>query len=92
MTIVPLSRAIEAHGSKVTELTLNEPTLGLLDDINIEITGDGNIRFNTAEIKKIISKLAGIPTSSVDQIALKDLGVLGKSVAEFFEEFLPTGE
>ncbi|MFP3943816.1 MAG: phage tail assembly protein [Alphaproteobacteria bacterium] len=88
---ITLKRPIEAHGKEVTELTFREPTLGVLDGLEIEVTGDGGVKLNLGDIVKLVASMAEIPPSSARQIALSDLKEIAGEVQDFFEQFLPAG-
>lgn len=92
---VPLSRPIQAHGATVTELTLKEPTLGVLEDIEIAIgsgaSGQGEVKLRLGAIITLVAALAEIPPSSAKQISASDLPALGKAVMGFMPAFLATG-
>ena len=88
---VTLSRPIEAHGEKVSELTFTEPDLGALDGVNISIAA-GAVKFNMGEMRHIIAAMAGIPPSAAKTIALGDVGEMIEVVLDFLGISLPTGE
>lgn len=92
---VTLSRPIQAHGAEVRVLTLKEPTLGVLEDIEIAIgggaDGKGEVKINLGSIARVVAAMADIPPSSARQIAVGDLAVLGKAVLGFMPAFLGTG-
>lgn len=92
MSKVILKKPIQAHGETVKELTFQEPTLGVLDDIQLTVTGSGEVRINLGDVKNIVAALAGIPPSSAAQISLGDTKQMVPVIMGFFEEFLPTGE
>lgn len=85
----PLTKAIRAHGKDVEELTLREPTTK--DDMEIGqpfliIMGDGDtgIRIQQKVVAQWIVRLAGIPMSSVEQLARPDFSGLQAVVLSFF--------
>jgi len=76
-TIVKLSKAIQAHGEELQELSFKEPTvahLRVLDESKGKI--DQTIR--------LISALADIPISSVEQMAAADFEKCDKAIEGFF--------
>lgn len=75
--IVKLSKTIQAHGAEVQELSFREPTvahLRVLDESKGKI--DQTIR--------LISALADIPISSVEQMAAPDFDKCDKAIEGFF--------
>lgn len=88
---ITLKHPIVAHGETVNELTLGEPTLGVLDDVEITVKGDGSVRLNLGDIAKLVANMADIPPSAAKSIRVSDLSKIGKEVMGFLSEFLPTG-
>jgi hypothetical protein len=88
---VPLKHPIEAHGEKVSELELKEPTLGVLDDVEITVKGDGSVALNLGDLHKLVANMADIPPTAAKQIRVSDMGEIAKAVMGFLSEFLPTG-
>ncbi len=92
MKEIKLSKPISAHGETLTQLTLSEPTLAILDDVELfSVTGDGSIRINFGDLHKIIAGMADIPPSAAKNIALQDLKQLIPMVMDFFGGSLPIG-
>lgn len=91
-TRITLKHPIEAHGEKVTELTLKEPTLGVLDDIEVVVNGSGGARLNLGDLHKLVAGMAGIPPSAAKQIRVSDLGPIGAAVMDFLSAVLPAGD
>jgi hypothetical protein len=87
----PLKTPIEAHGEKVSELTLNEPDLGGLDGVDLTVSMEGTIKINLGDLHKIIASMAGIPPSAAKKIKISDLKNIAPAVMDFLGEFLPTG-
>ena len=86
---VKLTKAINAHGEEVAELDLREPTGRDVQDIGfpylIVMTGDEQaLQIQVKTVGKYVSKLAGIPPSSVDQLSAGDLSTLTGAVMSFF--------
>ncbi len=86
---VKLTKAIKAHGEDVAELDLREPTGRDVQDIGfpylIVMTGDEQaLQIQVKTVGKYVSKLAGIPPSSVDQLSAGDLSTLTGAVMSFF--------
>lgn len=82
---IQLSKPIAAHGAEVDQLTLREPNagdvmecgypLGMQDDLAIP---------QAAPIGRLIARLAGIPPSSVKQLAMPDYNRAMGVVLGFF--------
>jgi hypothetical protein len=89
---VLLKHAIVAHGESVKELNLDEPDLGVLDDIHIEVSGEGKIKLNLGDLHKLVANMADIPPSAAKKIKVSDMAEIAKAVMGFLSEFLPTGE
>ena len=83
---VTLSTPIEAHGEQVRELTLSEPTIGVLDGVHIDVGMDGRVRLDLGDLHRLVAGMAGIPPSSARQIRLSDMAPLARAVMDF----LPT--
>lgn len=89
---VALSAPIKNNeGREVSELTFQEPTIGLLEDINLERTADGGVRFNLGAIPRIIAELGDVPVHQAKRIPLRDLAKFKDVLASFFAEFQGTG-
>lgn len=88
---VTLKHPIEAHGETIKTLEMEDPDLGMLDDVEIVIKGDGSVRVNLGDLPKIVANLTGIPPSAAKKIKIKDMGEITMKVMDFFQEFLPTG-
>lgn len=89
---IKLSKPITAHAEEVSEITLREPTTEDIIDIglphliilgNDESTG---VEVRQKVVAKYISKLAGIPMSSVRSLAPKDFSACTAAVMGFFGE------
>lgn len=87
---ITLKKPIKVDGKDVTELELGELTLGALDDIQFDVSGNG-ARINLGDISKVISSMANIPPSSAKQIAISDLLQLSDQLQDVLGKFLPTG-
>lgn len=86
----PLTRPITAHDKEVNELTLREPVGDDLMSIGypyLIVTGDmgtEGIELRPKIVGKWVSRLAGIPPSSVLKISFSDLQALQGVVMSFF--------
>ena len=89
---VRLSAPIQAHGETVSELTLREPTLGMLDDVHLFVGSAGELRVNLGDLHRVVAGMAGIPPSAARAISLRDLGEIGPALAGFFGLSLGTGD
>lgn len=86
---ITLSKPIQAHGEKVTKLTLREPTG---DDVIAcghpmtfqQVAGETVMQVNAKAAAKYVSTLAGIPMSSVRAMSGKDLTTCINMVMGFF--------
>lgn len=85
---IELSKPIQAHGEIVSSLTLREPTLGALEDVNLTVVGDGDVKFNLGDLQGLIANMADIPKSSARQISIRDLPKFMEAGKGFFGEFL----
>lgn len=89
-TIVPLRKAIKAHGETLSALTLRRPTgkdIAACGNPRLFIRRDKMlvVEVDTAVIHSYISHLGNIPPSSVDTIDVSDWGDVQESVLDFFE-------
>ena len=80
---VTLSRPIEAHGERVAELTLSEPTLGVLDGVHLDVGLDGRVRLDLGDLHRLVAGMAGIPPSAARQIRVTDMAPLARAVMDF---------
>ena len=80
---VRLRTPITAHGERVEELTLAEPTLGVLDGVQLEVATSGRVRVDLGDLHRVIAGMAGIPPSSARQIRVTDLAPLASAVLDF---------
>ena len=91
-TVIKLSKPISAHGETIAQLSLSEPTLAILDDVELfSVKGDGSIKINFGDLHKIIAGMADIPPSAAKNIALQDLKQLIPMVTDFFGVPPPIG-
>jgi hypothetical protein len=81
-----LAAPIQAHGAEVDTLTLRRPTGRDVRELGFpyKLGSDESVVLATEVIAKYISRLAGIPLSSVDQMAPSDINDLGWVIAGFF--------
>ncbi len=87
---VTLKKPIQAHGEEVTKLTFREPTG---DDIMacgypLQMSGDGTFVPLAGAIGKYISRLGGIPASSVKALSAPDFQACMMTVIPFFTDGL----
>ncbi len=84
---IPLSASIKAHGEEITELVLRKPVPAEARAIGVfpYSLGEGNLpMINIPAACQYISKCAGIPPTSVDQLDIADLNTACWAVAGFF--------
>lgn len=88
--VFPLKKALAAHGEELKALTLREPTGEDLMETGypyLIVTGDSGsegVELRPKIIGKWVSKLAGIPPSSVKKIGFADLQGLQGVIMGFF--------
>lgn len=82
---VPLRYPIQAHGREVTEITLRRPTVKDLREVERQNLG------KQSEYAAMISRLGGIPNSSVDAIDGSDFLRLVEVIDGFLFGFPTTG-
>lgn len=83
--VIKLARPITAHGVEVNELTLREPNAGDVMECGYPLAIDGSsVIPQAASISKMISRLAGIPPSSVKQLSMPDYNAAMGAVLGFF--------
>ncbi len=87
--VITLSKPIKAHAEEVDSITLREPTTE--DEIELGqpfllIVGDGEtaIKVQPKVLAQYIVRLAGIPMSSVKQMARADFSKAQAAVMGFF--------
>jgi len=87
-TVYPLKKAITAHGEEVAELRLREASTAdarALKSLPYFIQSDGEtVALNLEVCAKYISRLAGIPLGSVDQLHVHDFNNLSWLVSQPF--------
>jgi hypothetical protein len=86
-----LSKSIKAHGEPVETLTWREPTAGDIRQAGCPIIlefvpgSDGpRMTFNEQKMNALISILAAIPPSSVDQLSAGDWHAIAFKLSRFF--------
>ena len=89
---IELKHPIEAHGESISTLTLEEPTLGALEGLEIVIDKKGNKRFDLGQLIKPISTMAGIPLSSAKKIKVSDIIENAEGLLDFLDLSLLTGD
>lgn len=86
---VQLTKAIRAHGQDVTELILRPQTVDDMCEIGqpfLIIVGEGDtgVRIQSKTVAQYISRLAGVPRSSVSAMSPKDFSAASAVVLGFF--------
>ncbi|EMO4513048.1 MULTISPECIES: phage tail assembly protein [Enterobacteriaceae] len=86
MKEIQLTTAVRAHGEDLFVLELREPTGKDVRELGFPYvtTGDAGIKLDAGVIAKYVSRLAGIPLSSVDAMSPADLNSISWEVAGFF--------
>lgn len=84
MISVRLKYPITAHGETIDTIELKRPTVKHLRAMD-KAKGD------VERVAGLISELAALPPSSVDQIDSEDFGELSEVIAGFFESSPATG-
>lgn len=89
MTTLTLTKPIKAHGEDVSVLTFREPTGKDIRECGVPYSigqrGDEVVTYPDARnTAKLIVALAGIPTSSVDQLSMADFNAAMMVVIGFF--------
>lgn len=86
MKEIQLTTAVRAHGEDLYVLELREPTGKDVRELGFPYvtTGDAGIKLDAGVIAKYVSRLAGIPLSSVDVMSPADLNSISWDVAGFF--------
>ena len=91
MITIQLKKPIKAHGEEVSEITLREPVTKEVIEIGqpmLIIVGDEGkstgIEIRQRVVARWVSKLAGIPMSSVEALSLGDYSRCTAAVMGFF--------
>ena len=87
-----LSKPIRSEGEDKTELALREPTLGMLDGVYLKISMEGELNIDLGAVRILLGRMADIPPSAAKQISVRDAFAAKDIIADFFGDFLPTGE
>ena len=87
--IVTLSKPITAHGEETQELELREPTAKDVMELGypylVVQSDDGQgVELRPKVVARYVVRLAKIPMSSVEQLAISDLSALQAIVMGFF--------
>jgi hypothetical protein len=87
--IVTLSKPITAHGEETQELDLREPTAKDVMELGypyLVVQGDDGqgVELRPKVVGRYVVRLAKIPMSSVEQLAIADLSALQATIMGFF--------
>lgn len=88
--IIELKKPIKAHGEDVTTLICRPPTasdiISIGNPVKYGFTSDGrpDITYDDSRMARMISVLAGIPPSSVAQIAPREFIAVEWALRDFF--------
>lgn len=83
-TTISLKHSIEVEGEKVNKLTLRRPKLKHLKGVDLQ-------HMDGETIILLVSRLADIPPSSVEEIDGADLDAIGEVIGNFFGQSPATG-
>lgn len=82
---IQLGKPITAHGAEISELTLREPNAGDVMECGYPLGMQGDLVIPQAgAIARMVSRLAGIPPSSVKQLSMADYNSAMGAVLGFF--------
>ena len=82
---IPLKKKITAHGAEITSITLREPEGEDVELCGYPLAIDGSrVIPQAASVSKLISRLAGIPPSSVKRLGMADYNAAMGAVLGFF--------
>lgn len=87
---IMLRKSVIAHGDEVKELTFREPTGGDISAVGNPVLIDmfggetPKISFDTKIMKAMMSRLAAVPPSTIDQLHPRDWNSAAWSLAGFF--------
>jgi hypothetical protein len=89
MTIIKLTKPIEAYGEKVTEINLREPTGADLQKTGapFKTSEEEGITFqhiDMAIVGKLIVQLGNLPAGSVGTLSLPDFLACSRAINAFF--------
>lgn len=86
MKEIKLSKPVRAHGEDIHILEIREPTGKDVRELGFPYTttGDAGVKLDAGVVAKYVSRLAGVPPSSVDEMSPADLNNLSWEVASFF--------
>lgn len=84
--VIPLRKAITAHGQEMQELRLREPTTADIRHCGYPMAFDaeGVLYPQGAVIAKYIGRLGNLPAASVDQLDLMDFNEAMQAILPFF--------
>lgn len=88
-TTIKLRKPIQAHGQTLTELTLRKPIgkeirVAGMPYVLMNVGEEGGIRISGESCARLISMVAQIPTSSVDQLDADDFNDAAMGIISFF--------
>lgn len=86
MKEIKLSKSVRAHGDELHVLELREPTGKDVRELGFPYTasGDAGVKMDAGVIAKYVSRLAGVPSSSVDEMQPSDLNTISWEIVGFF--------
>lgn len=82
----PLRKKIPAHGDEISTLEIREPTGGDIIAIGViaNLNDANEMTFDMVKAARMISRLAGVPVSSIERMAPNDLVAATWVIAPFF--------
>jgi len=86
MKELTLSRPVMAHNENLYVLEIREPTYAEVETLGIPFgyTGNGDMKVDSGATLKYLPILAGIPRSSAEKMALKDIFMASMLIVGFF--------
>ncbi|EOC1456633.1 phage tail assembly protein [Cronobacter sakazakii] len=83
---ITLSQPVMAHGEKLHVLELRPPRFDEVEALGFpfNVGADGAMKIDSAVALKYISALAGIPRSSAEKLALRDVFMISMHIMGFF--------
>ena len=87
-----LTKPLQVGGEEVSELTLTEPNVGMLDGVQLRITAEGELNIDLGAICVLLGRMANIPPSAAQKITIRDALGAKEVIADFFVDSLQTGE
>jgi hypothetical protein len=89
--VFPLKKPVPAHGDQLQELVLAEPDSRMVMDLGypylvIENGGEGGVQLQPKVAGRYLMRLAQVPLSTIEKLAISDLQQLQAWLMGFFGE------